>query len=492
MTWGKIDDKLHSHTKPESAGLEAMGLWTLALSYCNDQLTDGFVSRERVSRLAPRRGQALAAKLCAARLWHPAGEACSSPDCGAPRHDVDGWRFHEWSKYQPTRQQVENERVATRERVANARAKRAMGAAGKASAAATPPAGEHAGSGVFAQESGNCTPSVRPYIADRNGDRTPVVHLPRPDPDPTIDPDTHSAGAREADPAATDSVDAAPPTARSRPGSTTEPTSEGRPATAMPQQPAQAPAHGPIVPADGAEVPPSPIDAVLARLRAAPAPARYLATEDWANHFLGIAGMVGLSLNGTLTAIASAAADPGRHRDVGPDDTDGLAAYAGTIGKYITNQKKQAAVSRGAPAANVERFLAAFGQAWSKANGGATPSRTDDDLDIAASIVALAHDNAIRVAVERGEAVPDDYESKIREHWVRRYLADEGTNRWLLNAGHPLKHLAKQIGGYGLPPLAKQRCEAVHEAERPIKGTLPSPEVAARLAEIMGRVGAGV
>ena len=43
MSWAKIDDRLHSHTKVRKAGLEAMGLWVLCLSHCAAQLTDGFV-----------------------------------------------------------------------------------------------------------------------------------------------------------------------------------------------------------------------------------------------------------------------------------------------------------------------------------------------------------------------------------------------------------------------------------------------------------------
>lgn len=96
MTWGKIDDKLHSHPKAEDAGLEAMGLWAMALSYCAAYLTDGLVTAARVSRLAGERGEYLAGRLVDAGLWEARPEG--------------GWQFHDWADYQPTKAGVEAER----------------------------------------------------------------------------------------------------------------------------------------------------------------------------------------------------------------------------------------------------------------------------------------------------------------------------------------------------------------------------------------------
>jgi hypothetical protein len=123
MVWGKVDDKLHMHPKPEKAGLAAMGLWTLALSYSMDQLTDGYLTRTRVARLAgsPALAAKLAAKLCAAGLWHPASEPCKSATCSAFIDD-DGWRFHEWSTYQLSRAVVEAKRAEARARMESVRA----------------------------------------------------------------------------------------------------------------------------------------------------------------------------------------------------------------------------------------------------------------------------------------------------------------------------------------------------------------------------------
>lgn len=49
MSWGRVDDKLHSHPKVLRAGLEAMGLWVICMSYCKDHpKTNGVVPKEFV------------------------------------------------------------------------------------------------------------------------------------------------------------------------------------------------------------------------------------------------------------------------------------------------------------------------------------------------------------------------------------------------------------------------------------------------------------
>jgi hypothetical protein len=71
--WSKIDDKLHSSQQQRTAGLEAMGLWTLGESYCGDQLTDGFIPAWFVAeKCGQRKGVALADRLVRAQLWERA------------------------------------------------------------------------------------------------------------------------------------------------------------------------------------------------------------------------------------------------------------------------------------------------------------------------------------------------------------------------------------------------------------------------------------
>lgn len=102
MTWGKVDDKLHSHIKAARAGVEAMGLWVLALSWCAAYMTDGEIPAEVPARLAGRRGAALASKLVASKLWDKS---------------EFGYRFRNWSEYQPTRANVEAQRADAKTRM---------------------------------------------------------------------------------------------------------------------------------------------------------------------------------------------------------------------------------------------------------------------------------------------------------------------------------------------------------------------------------------
>lgn len=101
MAWFNADDKMHSHPKSRQAGLEAIGLWTLAGTYCTDYLTDGAVPEWFVESWP--KGKLLAAKLVKADLWE-------STD--------DGWQFLSWAEYQRTKEQVlaDKKKAADRKR----------------------------------------------------------------------------------------------------------------------------------------------------------------------------------------------------------------------------------------------------------------------------------------------------------------------------------------------------------------------------------------
>lgn len=98
MTWFRVDDKLHDHRKARRAGIEAMGLWVLAGSWCGDNLTDGFIPAAILTRWTPGAVK-LAKKLVAAELWTE-----------AEREGETGYVFHEWERHQPTRAEVEDRR----------------------------------------------------------------------------------------------------------------------------------------------------------------------------------------------------------------------------------------------------------------------------------------------------------------------------------------------------------------------------------------------
>jgi hypothetical protein len=107
MPWFKIDDGFHGHPKVVELDLPAVGLWTLAGSWCSKYLTDGAISLKNVRRLG---GDAvLGGELVAAGLWLETSE---------------GYQFKDWEDYQPLKEVVEAERQAAQERMRAVRAKK--------------------------------------------------------------------------------------------------------------------------------------------------------------------------------------------------------------------------------------------------------------------------------------------------------------------------------------------------------------------------------
>lgn len=102
MAWFNADDKMHSHPKSRAAGLEAIGLWLLAGTYCTDYLTDGAVPLWFVESWP--RGKQLALKLIKSGFWEADGE---------------DFQFLSWGEYQRTKEQV----LAAKEKAAERKAK---------------------------------------------------------------------------------------------------------------------------------------------------------------------------------------------------------------------------------------------------------------------------------------------------------------------------------------------------------------------------------
>lgn len=103
MPWFKVDDGLDLHPKVLAAGNAAMGLWVRAGAYSARQLTDGEISPEVAALLGTK---AEAKRLVKAGLWVPKD---------------DGYAFHEWELFQPSRVQVMADREASRQRQQRAR-----------------------------------------------------------------------------------------------------------------------------------------------------------------------------------------------------------------------------------------------------------------------------------------------------------------------------------------------------------------------------------
>jgi hypothetical protein len=98
VPWFRLDDSFHSHPKVIAAGNEAVGLFVRCGTYAAQHLTDGFVP-EHVALLYG--SAALADSLVKAKLW---------------RRTRGGWQIHDYLKYNPTREAVENERKAAADR----------------------------------------------------------------------------------------------------------------------------------------------------------------------------------------------------------------------------------------------------------------------------------------------------------------------------------------------------------------------------------------
>ena len=111
MAWFKVDDGLHSSRKflsiPKRARFAAVGLWTVAGSWCADELTDGHVPDYMLD------------------VWGAPPSAHESlVNAGLWERESGGYLFCNWHEYQPSKQDVDAERAASRERMRELRARR--------------------------------------------------------------------------------------------------------------------------------------------------------------------------------------------------------------------------------------------------------------------------------------------------------------------------------------------------------------------------------
>lgn len=108
MPWMKVDDGLHATRKvvriPRRRRMAAMGLWIIAASWSAANLTDGCLDDHEVDELGGTSEQA---------QW--------LVDVGLWERTDTGYRFHDWSDYQPTRAEVLAKREAEAERKRQAR-----------------------------------------------------------------------------------------------------------------------------------------------------------------------------------------------------------------------------------------------------------------------------------------------------------------------------------------------------------------------------------
>ena len=109
MAYFSVDDQFHGHPKRRKAGWAAVGLWTVAGSWCRAYKSDGFIPAEQIVEWRAGR---IAAQLVAAGLWYPDHEG-----------DDHGFRFHDWHDIHDAADQIEVQRDKGRERQRKRRAK---------------------------------------------------------------------------------------------------------------------------------------------------------------------------------------------------------------------------------------------------------------------------------------------------------------------------------------------------------------------------------
>jgi hypothetical protein len=111
VPWFKVDDTFHSHPKARTVSLQAIGLWTMCGSYAMAYKTDGFAHEWFVSGFPAHKR--LSRELADAGLWR-----------AGVKDGKSGWYFHDWLDYQPSSDEIEAEREASRARQAAYRKRR--------------------------------------------------------------------------------------------------------------------------------------------------------------------------------------------------------------------------------------------------------------------------------------------------------------------------------------------------------------------------------
>ena len=107
MAWFKVDDKFYTHPKAFAAGLFGVSLWLRTGCWCSDHLTDGHVPLAMLpilygwAQLPEGEGPGAVERLVQAGLWEEDTEGL-------------GYVFHDWSDYQPSRDEVEYRRSRDR------------------------------------------------------------------------------------------------------------------------------------------------------------------------------------------------------------------------------------------------------------------------------------------------------------------------------------------------------------------------------------------
>ncbi|MGM9473171.1 hypothetical protein ACS5PJ_14350 [Pseudarthrobacter sp. YS3] len=127
MTWFKMDDGFANSKPvlriPRRYRLQAVGLWALAGTWSAKEETDGFIPEYVLEELCGTAG--VANQLVQAGLWETVSGSSEHPtsilSTSSSDPQLPGWVYRNWSKYQPTKAELEENREKERIRKANYR-----------------------------------------------------------------------------------------------------------------------------------------------------------------------------------------------------------------------------------------------------------------------------------------------------------------------------------------------------------------------------------
>lgn len=113
MTWVRLDDAFFHHTKVMRVGKDGMLLFLASLCYCSSGSTDGYIDGAVVRKLA-----------ALAEVEDVAAATGRLLTVGMWERDGDGYRVHDYLKYNPSAEQVRELRAEGARRQAEWRARR--------------------------------------------------------------------------------------------------------------------------------------------------------------------------------------------------------------------------------------------------------------------------------------------------------------------------------------------------------------------------------
>jgi hypothetical protein len=168
MAWVRIDDKFPQHPKIASAGPLAIAMQVAGLCYCNRELTDGFIPRSIARTLLDWQFEREDGRLFTIAITcGMVGDDLSSQwvidllcEVGMWEEVPGGYQIHDYTDYQPTKQQILEER------------ERKI-AAGKAGGQASAKARAQAGASPQGKQKVKQNPTPKPNPVPNEGSNEP-------------------------------------------------------------------------------------------------------------------------------------------------------------------------------------------------------------------------------------------------------------------------------------------------------------------------------